>query len=259
MTSVILLGHNGLGDYITYNGAINYLLTIYEHVYFICRDITIKNLEIIYSNPRLFLVPFKNDNEKDGLRRLILPRYRQRNMDILILGCWKDCFSSKIQNNILKNRQKNLDYDTKYIHIKQFYDDMNLDLSIYYNFFNIDSSKKSLELYEKIKLFNIIFLHSTADYKKKINLTTYIDRFVNDENNIIISADYNIYNNEHDKYELAQEYVNQLVPYYIDILKNAQYIYIVDSCFSCIVLPLSYRNELNAIEYKIFDRNSIVT
>jgi predicted class III extradiol MEMO1 family dioxygenase len=136
---------------------------------------------------------------------------------------------------------------------------MNLDLSIYYNFFNIDSSKKSLELYEKIKLFNIIFLHSTADYKKKINLTTYIDRFVNDENNIIISADYNIYNNEHDKYELAQEYVNQLVPYYIDILKNAQYIYIVDSCFSCIVLPLSYRNELNAIEYKIFDRNSIVT
>ena len=87
-------------------------------------------------------------------------------------------------------------------------------------------------------------------------MTEYINKFIDNEDNIIISPDYNVYKKEYTKYELAQQYVNILVPHYIDIIKNAKYIYIIDSCFSCIVIPLSYRNELNVIEYEIFNRNT---
>jgi len=259
MTSVFFLGHNGLGDNITNIGAINYLLTIYDKVYFICKDIYIKNLEVIYSNPRIFLVPFKSENEIDGCFKLLIPRYKQNNMDVLISGyCHKGYFRSKIKNNILKCRKKNQDYsiDEKYIHIKNFYEDINLDLSIYYNYFNINSSNKSIELYEKIKQYNIIFIHSSASNNIKIDLTNYVSKFINDENSIIISFDYNVYNNEDNKYMLAQEYINILVPYYIDIIKNAKYIYIIDSCFSCIVIPLAYKNQLKTDNYEIFDRNN---
>lgn len=259
MLSVFFLGHNGLGDNITNIGAINYLLTIYENVYFICKDIYIQNLKEIYTDPRIFLVPFKSNNEFDARFKLLIPRYKQKHMDVLISGNYhKSNFKSKIQNNILKYREKNNEYsiDPKYIHIKKFYDDINLDLSIYYNYFNINSSIKSTELYENIKQYNIIFMHSTAGNNKKLNLTEYINKFINNENNIIISADYNVYKKEDEKFGLAQQYVNVLVPYYIDIIKNAKYIYIIDSCFSCIVIPLLYRNELNVIEYKIFNRDT---
>lgn len=260
MLSVFFLGHNGLGDNITNIGAINYLLTIYNNIYFICKDIYIKNLEIIYSNPRIFLVPFKNENEINACFKLLIPRYKEKNMDVLISGfCHKKYFKSKIQNNILKNRKINKDYsiDKKYIHIKNFYEDINLDLSIYYNYFNIDSSDKSIELYKKIKQYNIIFIHSSASKNIKIDLTNYINKFINNENNIIISADYNVYNKNDNKYMIAQEFVNILVPYYIDIIKNSKYIYIIDSCFSCIVIPLLYKNELKINDYEIFDRNNL--
>lgn len=258
MSSVFFLGHNGLGDNIINIGAINYLLSIYENVYFICKDIYIQNLKEIYTHPRIFLVPFKSNNETEARFKLLIPRYKQKNMDVLISGdCHKLNFKSKIQNNKLKYRKKNNDYsiDAKYIFIKNFYDDINLDLSIYYNYFNVNSSIKSLELYEKIKHYNIIFIHSTAS-NKKIDLTEYINKFIDNENDIIISADYNVYKKENEKFELTQKYVNVLVPHYIDIIRNAKYIYIIDSCFLAMVIPLSYRNELKAIEYKIFNRDT---
>lgn len=258
MTSVFFLGHNGLGDYITNIGAINYLLTIYENVYFICKDIYIENLKEIYTTPRIYLVPFKSENEPEARFKLLIPRYKQKNMDVLISGDYhKTNFKSKIQNNTIKYREKNNNYsiDDKYGHIKNFYNDINLDLSIYYNYFNINSSIKSLELYESIKCYNIIFMHSTAGNNIKVDLTKYINKFIDNKNDIIICADYNVYKKEDEKFELAQKFVNVLVPYYIDIIKNAIYIYIIDSCFSCIVIPLLYRNELNVIEYEIFNRN----
>ena len=99
-------------------------------------------------------------------------------------------------------------------------------------------------------------MHSIAGNNKKIDLTDYINKFIDNEDDIIISADYNVYKKEDKKFELARQYVNELVPHYIDIIKNAKYIYIIDSCFSCIIIPLSYRNELKTIEYKIFNRDT---
>ena len=121
----------------------------------------------------------------------------------------------------------------------------------------MDSSKTSIDLYEQIKQFNIVFIHSTST-NAKLNFQKIINRFIHDESNIIISADYNVYPNNHHKCAMTQNYINLLVPYYIDIIKNAKYIFIIDSCFSCIVIPLAHRNELNAIEYKIFDRTQPV-
>jgi hypothetical protein len=260
MTSVFVLGHAELGDNITCIGAINYLLTIYKNVYFVCQYNNLKNLKILYSNPRIFLVPFKIENKLLAWYNLLYPRYKEKNMDILISGPQpKTYFKSKITNKILKYRIKNNAHtiENKYIQLQHFYTDINLDLSIYYNYFNINSSIISQDLFNKIKKYNIIFMHSTSS-NKKIDLTTFINKHINNDNDIIISADINAYAKNNAKYDLAQRYVNLLVPHYIDIIKNAQYIYIVNSCFSCIVIPLAYNKKIKAIEYKIFDRNASI-
>lgn len=260
MSSVFFLCHAEIGDNITCIGAINYLLTIYKNVYFVCQYNNLKNLKILYSNPRIFLVPFKIENKILAWYKLLYPRYKEKNMDILISGPQpKTYFKSKITNKILKYRIKNNKYsiENKYIQLKHFYTDINLDLSIYYNYFNINSSIISQDLFNKIKQYNIIFMHSTSS-NKKINLKKYVDEYINNDNDIIISSDVNVYKPYNNKYNLAQQYVNILIPYYIDIIKNAKYIYIVNSCFSCIVIPLAYNKKLKAVEYKIFDRNTFI-
>jgi hypothetical protein len=100
-------------------------------------------------------------------------------------------------------------------------------------------------------------MHSTSS-NKKINLKKYIDEYINNDNDIIISSDVNVYKPYNDKYYLAEQYVNILIPYYIDIIKNAKYIYIINSCFSCIVIPLAHNKKLKTVEYKIFDRNTFI-
>ena len=83
MSSVFFLCHAEIGDNITCIGAINYLLTIYKNVYFVCQYNNLKNLKILYSNPRIFLVPFKIENKILAWYKLLYPRYKEKNMDIL--------------------------------------------------------------------------------------------------------------------------------------------------------------------------------
>ena len=58
------------------------------------------------------------------------------------------------------------------------------------------------------------------------------------------------------KYNLAAKYVNISVVYYIDIIKNAERIHIVDSCFSCIVIPLLNMKTISPKEVKIYQRRT---
>ena len=69
---VLLLSHNGLGDNITMIGAINYLLTCYKRVYFICKDTNEKNLRLLLDD-RVILQPFDASNELTYVYRVILP------------------------------------------------------------------------------------------------------------------------------------------------------------------------------------------
>jgi hypothetical protein len=181
MINCYFLGHNGLGDNITNISAINYLLNFYTKIYFLCKDIYLENLKIIYDNPNIILIPFDHKNEQKECFKILRPEYKKKNIDILISGfCHKTHFRSKIQNHLLKNRIKNNDFniDNKYIHIKNFYEDINLDLSIYYNYFNINSCEYSQQLYKNIQKYKIVFIHTLAS-NGSIDLSEYINTYKN--------------------------------------------------------------------------------
>jgi hypothetical protein len=256
MTECFFLGHNGLGDNITNISAINYLLNYYSKIFFLCKDIYHENLKLIFNNPHVILVPFDHKNEDKERFKILIPQYKKKNMDVLISGfCHKENFRSKIQNSLLKDRIKNHDFniDNKYIHIKNFYEDINLDLSIYYNYFNINNSDYSQQLYKNIQKYKIVFMHTLAS-NGSIDLSDYINKYKDLDDYLIICTNTNIYEETHIKYDIAKDYVNLLIVFYIDIIKNSDYIYIIDSCFSSIVIPLQFKNELKAVDCNIFDR-----
>lgn len=247
------LGHNGLGDNITSISAINFLLKYYKSIYFICSDNHKKNVELLV-NKCVNVISFKKTPEFIECKRIIMNAFNEdNNIDIFICGCHKSYLNSKITHpDLLNYKQNDKHYTIKYNFIKDFFYDIKLDLSVYYEYFDISESAISKNYYDVIKEYKIIFLHTTAS-NGEINLDNIINKYISNPEYIIICANKNIYQIDHCKYNIANQFINILVGHYITIIKNANEIHIVDSCFSCIVHPMKQTNKITAPAI-IYDR-----
>lgn len=251
--SAYILSHTGLGDNITMIGAINFLLLYYNHVYLLCKDKYKTNVELLINNSNVSIISFDHKNEENNCKKIINSIDSNDNIDIFICGKHKSYLNRKITNPSILNYKKNDKYDIKWKHIKMFYEDMNLDLNIYYDYFDIVSTELSMKLYESIKELNIVFCH-TQSSTKTIDLPDEMQRqYLTDNKYIVVCANKNQYIKTHKYFELANKFVNIPLQHYIDIIKHACEIFLIDSCFCCIVHPLSILNKLNAktINYHI--------
>lgn len=254
-----ILSHNGLGDNITMIGAVNFLLLHYDTIYFLCKDKYESNVKLLINNENVITIPlFTGSHEMIHCKNIINNVYYNDNTDIFICGVHKEYLTTKINNPAILNYNKNNKYDllegqVDLNHVKIFYQDMNLDLSIYYKYFDINSTEKSIALYEKIKDINIIFCH-TQSSAKTISLPENIKVYINDNKYIIICANQNVYDKNHAYFGVANNFVNIPIQEYIDVIKNACEIFVIDSCFSCIVHPLSVSNKLNTQKIEIYSR-----
>lgn len=246
------LSHNGLGDNITSIGAVRFLLNYYDRIYFLCRDIHLKNNKLLYNNNKITVLPFDSRNEFNDCGKII--KSADEHADIFICGYHMSYLKSRITNPELINRNKNdKHYTIVYDFIRNFYYDIGLDLSIYCEYFLIESSDISKQLYGSVEQYNIIFLH-TQSSSGTINVSNIVEKYISDEKNIIICANTNFYQDDNSKHHLSKMFVNIPVAHYIDILCRASAIYVVDSCFSTIILPLKMTNKLQANVVEIISR-----
>jgi len=248
-----ILSHNGLGDNITMTGAVNFLTQYYEHVYLLCKDNNAKNVSEFLPNKSAHIIQFDGKSEFDSTARIIQEALENTANDIFIAGfAHERIFKHRRVTNqkFLQYKPDNKHYTVKWAHIKDFYHDIGLDLSVYYEYFHILSPSIPNNTIEK---HNIVFAHTKAS-DNEIQIPNAVTKYINDENTIIICANKNVYPNDHPKYELANQYVNILITHYIDIIKNATEIHVVDSCFSCIVYPLQQTNRLSATTVMIYER-----
>ena len=257
--SAYFLSHNGLGDNITCISAIYFLLEYYNTIYFLCKDIYNENIKLLFENEiinkNIITVPFNSNNEFSNCRTIITNAMTNANTDIFISGlCHTSYLKPRITHpDLLKYKQNDGEYSIEWSHIKDFYYNIGLDLSIYYNYFHINSSNLSKEYFENIKQYNIIFLH-TKSSNREINLNYITEKYINDEDKIIICANKNVYTTNNYKYDIANKYINIYIAYYIDIILNSSEIHVIDSCFSCIIHPLNITNKLKAQSINIYNR-----
>jgi hypothetical protein len=247
LQTAYFLSHNGLGDNITSIGAINFLSNYFETIYFLCKNSYLSNVKLLLNQDCVKIIPFDAKNEFVECKNIITNAYNNDNtINIFICGfCHTRYLKSNITHNELINYvQNDKGYTIQYNHIKQFYYDIGLDLSIYYDYFNIPSSVTSNKYYDTLKNYNIIFLHTQSSIRE-IDLSNIINKYIDNSNYIIICANKNVYPPHHQHYQLSKTFVNIEVAYYIDVIKNAKEIHVIDSCFSCIVFPLYKTNKLD--------------
>lgn len=264
--SAYYLSNGGLGDNIISIGALRFLLKYYKIVYFLCKTKYSKHIKsLLLTEPRIVLVTYNEQYEIPECINIIKKAYS--NNDIFISGSYKRYLQSKITNesivNYITNKKKyDLNHDTitdtNFSFIREFYEDIGLDLCIFYEYFHIESTDMSRKLYESVKHYKrIIFTQPTASSGDTLDLTELKEKYIDDNDTIILCNNYNVYEKSSIKYELSQQYVLNDMSYYIDTILNCSEIYIIDSCFIAIILPLLKTGRLKATTVRIILRQLV--
>ena len=278
----VLVSHNGIGDSLYMIGALHYLSYFYKKIYFICKSKYYDNVKLFFINTNIQCISFNlnyvNYSFNDELLEIIkiINKFKKRNTDVFICGMFNKYIKSRINNvyflNKIHNTRKkyNIDYDTltsnNYSFIEKFYKDIYLNLNIFYDYFKLPQTQESIELYNTVKDYYIIFIQLKSSCGKSLNITRILNKYLFDKNTIILCNDVNLYNNISDKNNniednishkraIAERFVFNKIIYYYDTIINSDEIYIIDSCFIGIVLPLLKLKKLKTNKVRIILRD----
>ena len=269
-----LVSHNGLGDNLFMVGALRFLLKFYNKIYFLCKNTYYSNVKLFFIDTKnIICVPFDENDEYNDINRIIMENYDNSITDIFICGdCHKRYLQSKINNKsfleyVIPNKNYTIEFDTihnyNYNFIENFYKDIHLNLTIFYDYFKLPYLDESVELYNSVKEYNIIFVQLKSSCGKCLNITNLLNKYLNDEKTILICNDYNLYDanslseNVKIKYKLCEQFVFNKIVYLVDTIKNSSEIYIIDSCLIGVLLQFIQKNELKAKMVRIIERNLI--
>jgi hypothetical protein len=258
-----LLSHNGLGDNLFMIGAINFLKQFYKNIYFICKLKYYDNVKLFFDiNSNVICVPIKHINEFD---KIYLKIIQNKNIDLLFCGKHIKKFKTRINNKYFLNSEivdKNytIDFSTlnsiNYKFIENFYKNIRLNLTYFYEYFDLPSTDISKKMFENVSKYYLIFIQYKSSNGKTLNISNLKKKYINDDNVLLLCNDENLYSiDQKIKYNLAQEFVFKKIIYYYDTIKNCDEIYLIDSCFTGIVLPLLKTNRLKTKNIKIILRN----
>jgi hypothetical protein len=269
--NAFLVSHNGLGDNLYMIGAVRYLSQFYKNIYFLCRDALYENIKLFFiDTDRIICIPFNGKDEFKHIKQIIDENYN--NNDIFVCGFHKTYCETKITNtlyinNKVEDKKYTIDYDTitseNYIFIENFYRDIGLNLSVYFDYFELPKTTMSLTLYDSVKKYDIIFIQLKTSDNKRLNITNLLHKYLYDENTILISNDINLYDDIDTNIahiNIKKQLCNTIltdskIVNYLDIIINSKEIYILDSAFTGIILPLKKKNILKANIVRIILRD----
>ena len=270
-----LISHNGIGDNLYMIGALNFIKQFYENVYFLCKKKNYDNVKLFFNkSSNIICLPFdcsNRHNRYNEIKKILNDeKYSNNNIDIFICGHHKSKLQSKIKNKNLLNykiidKKYTLDWDyidtNLYEFINNFYKDINLNLTYFYEYYHLPTTNKSKQLFTSISNYYLIFIQYKCSNGITLNVSNLIEKHINNDNSILICNDKNMYPNDHKKYTLAQKFVynkNEIkIVDYLDTIKNSDEIYLIDSCFVGIVLPLLKTNKLKTKKVKIIIRSDV--
>lgn len=229
--TAFVLSHLGLGDNITFIGAVRYLSTCYDKVIVVCKEKNLNNMKLFYNDdPDIILYPVKND-------RFISPKY----------GCLINIFKEKTKDFQLYLSGRHLLDKKPHPHSNSipfnFYIDCNIDYKYFWEYFHIAECKESKELFDKLNT-DYIFVHNISS-TGEVFPVNYIEKSFNiDKNNVlIINPNQNQYDTKHKFYNIAQKFINLPLICYVDTIINAMKVFLTDSSFMCLSLNLTIKTK----------------
>lgn len=218
-----VLTHIGLGDNLTALPVVMYLSTKYDIVYVVCKNRNAENMKIFY---------------------LTKP-------NIKVLQIEEDCNINELSSyfNICDNYRCGFHINNHHPIVDlpfNFYDDMNIPYSVFWEYSYIHETQKSEDLltllYSKLDNKDYIFVHNSFSQGTVFDLAFLENKFNIDKNKtLIINPCINFYdpNTETENYNIANLFINHKLSDYTKIIKNASKIILTPSSFFCMSIQLN--------------------
>jgi hypothetical protein len=232
-TSVLFLGHLGLGDCILLSQISRFLSTIYDKVYVVCRKKYIENINFLYKDdPGIHLFEINNDYD-------ISPN----------IGCPMHVFENiaKKYDKVIMVGYHKLPSSVCDLIPFCFYDDAGVDRKIYKQFCFIPESSISDNFLLKIREVSQehILIHTNTSYGKLFDFMTIENEFNINKNEILcINICENVYEKGHKFYDICEELVNRPIFDYSTILKTSKKLFLSDSCILCLAIMLKCQGKI---------------
>ena len=199
----LIWSHMGMGDVISTIGMTRYLSFKYDEVEIMCKPQYLDNTKMIYSD----------------------------NKNIIPVTKFTSIHGDKYFSGLHKPDGHCPFDETPFC----FYDDVNMERNICFDYFHLPEVKESQELYNAVKDIKYVFVHSEiSNIGKKFCIEDYFDK--NDI--LILQVNQNVYEKEHKFYNIAEKFVNKPLLFYIRTIENAEHVYITDSVFLCLCMHL---------------------
>tara|TARA_R110002073_G_scaffold10384_5_gene50184 strand:- start:8193 stop:9734 length:1542 start_codon:yes stop_codon:yes gene_type:complete len=226
--TAFVLTNLGLGDNITAIGAVRYLSTCYDKVFVVCKEKNKKNMELFYGDDETIQVyPVVCDKYISPRFGFSYDKFKEitKNMDLYMAG-----------GHCLTKGRGDAGRDLPF----NFYRDMGINDTYFSSYFYINPMHESQALFEKLKsVNNYIFIHNSASNGDVFKIEDMENKFKFDKKHtLVVNPCSNMYNKNDPFYALAQSLVNHPLPFYVDVIINANKVIMTDSSFFCITLNL---------------------
>lgn len=220
----LIIGHLSLNDLFIINGIINYYTTLYNKVYFLCKKKDYKSMLNCFLNNNL-VIPIYIDIDSNVLPLDHKILKNNNNCDIIKMGIHNENWHSLKSDFIIGNYP--------YLYFKTFYEQLNLDYEIRYNY-----EKIYRDTFREKKFYNKIM--------EKYN-NQYIFLYGIKENDVLSDIPiFNPYKNYYNKYSKFYDHwkgeISDNIFDYCKIIENSYEIHISFSDFLGLSIFLDLSN-----------------
>jgi hypothetical protein len=221
----LVIHHLGLGDHVCMIGAVRYIALQHDQTTVFCYARNEKNVRSFYSDD---------------------PSIK---LQIIDLNGPFEYTPSEYTNIYLSGEHAGVWNNSEFPNC--FYDHMKMDRGIRYSYFHIPTSAKASELYEMVRATPYIFVQTAflGNHGGGI-VNSFLTWDVNET--LTLDPNNNLYPKGHAWYDLAQSFINHPFSDYIEVIKHAKEIHVVNSSFYCLAAHL----ELDAMVKKCYLRET---
>jgi hypothetical protein len=257
---VCIFLHFGLGDFICMIPAINYLSILYSEIKIVCLEKNINTIKSVFKNNKniTYLIHNKfntnnlNINNKvpqiySDIYQVDETKYKDELFGYEILRCGLHKYIYETNNKIK--------FTDSYSHLEipfDFYRQLNVPYSIFWTYFMIpelenDYLMDTLNTYLKDNnITSYIFVHNITGVSNTpiINSNWIKTHYSFDPESVLfINPNINMYDSSSKFYNIAENFINKPILDYINILRNANGLYLSNSSFFCLALHLDIKTE----------------
>jgi hypothetical protein len=223
----MVISHLGLGDMIGFSPAIRHFCERYKEVYIFSKEKNLKNVFGMYEDLDNLNIISIHDNKDEVSETFFYVQKMSDSCDIITSGIYNSDRSpfEELPDN--------------------FYKDVNLPLNVYETKFNLP--KRIIDDTSLSFLLNDIDYNFIVGTSSTNNIDDKIISFI-DNDYLIINPFKNHYVLGDDKYELAQKFINLPIFDYVNVIKNAREIHLIDSAF-CLLCKFVSSEKTKKIVY----------